>query len=247
MKDQDPARSRLAALAMGGIVFLSLNLFNPALPTLLPGAASLTLLGAFGVFRWRRFSMLAWRMKWVFLSLLVFYGWLGSSPEAEGAAGFLPALDGLHGAALRIAALLLVIGWVVWLTTVFDISSQAGGLHRWIAPLGAIGFRVERFSTRLFLALRYFEDGQGDFRRVVCEDGRTRRGRVGAAREFLVERLSGVLSGPGSGPDGSVAAGPDQETGAGSIRVLGLQVGLLWLAVGCSWFAAVVAAGWRSP
>lgn len=240
MQDPDPVRTRLAALAMGGIVVLSLSLFNPATLTLLPGSVALLALGALGALRWRRFGLLAWRMKWFFLSLVVFFGWLGSSSGAQAAAGFLPAAGGLQEAVLRIAALLLVVGWVVWLTTAFDVSTQSAGLNRWLAPLGLTGLRVDRFSARLFLALQYFETGQGDFRRLVGEGGRMGRGRIGAAREFLVVRVAGILSGPGA-EQGQIAVNSHGAVpGTESIRVVGMQVGLLWLAVGISFLVSAV-------
>jgi hypothetical protein len=45
-----------------------------------------------------------------------------------------------------LAALVLVVCWVAWLTAVFDRGSQVRGLARWLALLRPLGFRGEILS-----------------------------------------------------------------------------------------------------
>jgi len=220
----------LASAAIAGIVLLSSALVHPVPAALWPGAAALGAVALAGGYPWRRAAALAWRLKWFHLSLLFFFGWL--HPSQAGAGHLIPSADGLADASLRICALLLVVGWVVWLTSAFDRDAQIRGLARWLAPLRPLGVRGDVFALRLFLALGQFEGNRGRYRgfRDRCEGGRW--SRLKAAREFLIGGLERALSGVGHGAAGSPV--PGDMTGIGPVRqawVLPVQVILLWLAV----------------
>jgi len=140
----------VAAAAIAGVVMLSSNLFHPTVLNLLPGLVALTLAG-WGGYPWRRALALIWRFKWFYLSLLVFFGWMHPSVDVESSQGWWPAVEGLADAGTRIAALMLLVGWVVWLTSVFDRGAQIAGLARWLAPLRLLGIRGDVFAGRLVL------------------------------------------------------------------------------------------------
>jgi hypothetical protein len=220
----------LVSAAIAGIVLLSSALVHPVPAVLLPGGVALGMLALAVGYPWRRAAALAWRLKWFHLSLLFFFGWL--HPSQAGAERLIPSLDGLADASLRICALLLVVGWVVWLTSAFDRDALVLGLARWLAPLRPLGVRGDVFALRLFLALEQFEANRGRYRgfRDRCEGGRWNR--LKAAREFLTGGLERALSGAGHGAADSPLEG--DISGVGPVRKprgLPVQVMLLWVAV----------------
>ncbi|AGA32891.1 hypothetical protein TVNIR_1217 [Thioalkalivibrio nitratireducens DSM 14787] len=224
---------RLSSLAIAGVVLISANVLVPAAVSLLPGF--LVLLGVWlaGGFPWKRAAGLVWRLKWFYLSLLVFFGWLQGPSQVDAAWGaMLPSLPGLGEAAIRIAALALVVCWVAWLTSAFDRPAQIAGLLRWLNLLRPLGFRGERFARRLFLALDYFENQHRHYREFRERCSGCRWSRLMAGREFLVTGLDRALTGrPGSGISAPEPAprngGTDQAT---TRAALVWQVSLLWVA-----------------
>jgi hypothetical protein len=219
---------RSAALAIAGVVLLSATLFAPAPAVLLPGWVALLLLVLAGQCPWRRWLRLAWRLKWFHLSLLIFYGLL--HPGAGGSGG--EPLLGLQEAGLRIAALVMIVGWVVWWSRAFVPAAQVRGIAVWLRPLG---LRGERFARRLFLALRLYEEA-GRQGRVVPAGGSGRAGWLRAAREVLIDRLDRALDPAGMPP----AVGGTTEQGGPPVRCRACALGLLWVAV----VASVAASRW---
>ena len=218
-----------ASLAIAGVVAMSATLVSPTPAGLAPGFLVLMVLLAAGRWPLRGGLRLAWRLKWFLLSLLVFFGWF--SPEA-GATGWeraMPSLQGLGDAGLRIAALLLVVFWVAWLTSAFDREAQIQGLSRWLILLRPLGIRGDVFARRLFLALDLFAAQLAEYRAFRQRVSGSRWGRLKAGREFLIERLDHSLSGDAAPPgEGSgLASGPPHGQAAGVLW----QVTLLWLAV----------------
>ncbi|AHE98649.1 hypothetical protein [Thioalkalivibrio paradoxus] len=225
--------ARLASLGIAGVVLMSGNVLAPAAVALLPGF--LVLLGFWltGGFPWRRAAGLVWRLKWFYLSLLVFFGWLQGPSQPDVAWGaMLPSLPGLGEAAIRIAALALVVGWVAWFTTAFDRPAQIAGLLRWLNLLRPLGIRGERFARRLFLALDYFEHQHRHYREFRDRCSGTRWRRLMAGREFLVKGLDRALS--GRPVSDAVAPAPAERAGgpdpAATRAGLAWQVSLLWVA-----------------
>jgi hypothetical protein len=222
----------LAAAAVAGVVFLSSILFHPTVPILLPGLVALMFSGWGGWYPWRRALKLVWRLKWFYLSLLVFFGWMHPSVEVHTSPRWLPAVDGLADAGTRIVALMLLVGWVVWLTSAFDRGAQIAGLTRWLAPLRALGVRGDVFAGRLFLALAEFESQQANYRAFRLAHAEDRWGRLKAGKEFLVRQLERALAG-GALEDASVVSAPwaEAESGNRPLPLLLGQVALLWAAV----------------
>jgi len=218
-----------ASLAIAGVVAMSATLVSPAPAGLAPGFLVLMVLLAAGRWPLRRGLRLAWRLKWFLLSLLVFFGWFSPGAGSAGWERAVPSLQGLGDAGLRIAALLLVVFWVAWLTSAFDRQAQIQGLSRWLVLLRPLGVRGDVFARRLFLALDLFEAQQAEYRAFRQRVSGSRWGRLKTGREFLIERLDQSLSGDAAPPaeDVRVAGGPPDRQAAGVLW----QVALLWLAV----------------
>lgn len=221
----------IAAAAIGGVVLLSSILFHPTVLILLPGAVALMAAG-WGGYPWRRAWALIWRLKWFYLSLLVFFGWMHPSVAVDSSHRWLPAPEGLADAGTRIAALMLLVGWVVWLTSAFDRVTQIAGLTRWLVPLRPLGIRGEAFAGRLFLALADFESHHASYRAFRAARAGGRWDRLKAGKEFLVRQLEHALAGDGVRDDQALAS-PSAERAAGDrpLPLLVGQVGLLWAAV----------------
>jgi len=221
----------LASLAIVGILLLSSTLVNPMAVALIPGFLVLALLAASGDCPVRRGLALAWRLKWFFLSLLFFFGWLYPGAGPWGWDRLRPSPEGLADAGVRIAALVLVVCWVAWLTAVFERSAQIRGLARCLLLLRPLGVRGEVFAQRLFLALDGFEAQRADYLEFRKRVQGSRLGLLRAGREFLVTRLDDALA--GTTPQGRQAAAPEGGV-PGRLPTggrLAWQVVLLWLAV----------------
>jgi hypothetical protein len=221
----------LASLAVAGIVLMSTALVKPMAPALVPGFLALGVLALTGACPLRRGLALAWRLKWFFLSLLFFFGWWYPGAGPWGWERLLPSPEGLSEAGMRIAALVLVVCWVAWLTGVFDRNAQIQGLARWLSVLRPLGLRGEVFAHRLFLALDYFEAQRADYLVFRERIRGSRWGRLKAGREFLISGLEGALA--GSAPAGRQAIPGETATGRprDTAGALSWQVALLWLAV----------------
>ena len=221
----------LASLAIAGVLLLSSTLVNPVAVALLPGFLVLALLVVIGDCPLRRGLALAWRLKWFFLSLLFFFGWMDPGAGPWGWDRLRPSPEGLVDAGVRIGALVLVVCWVVWLTAVFERTAQIRGLARWLSLLRPLGVRAEVIAERLFLALDYFEAQRRDYLEFRLRVQGTRFGLLRAGREFLITRLDDALA--GAAPEVRQASGLEGEglRPLPTARRLVGQVLLLWLAV----------------
>lgn len=151
------------------------------------------LLAVGSAFDWHRAGRLLLRMKWFYLSLLVFYGLWPTGSDGPGA--------GLGEAGVRILALMVVVVLVVWLTEYVarPVLVRALGV---ILGAGCRSSRrwAERFAHRLFLALAYFEAEQGALRRQRRALSGTRKARIAVVREWLIVRLDQALAGQWEDP-----------------------------------------------
>ncbi|WP_018139346.1 MULTISPECIES: hypothetical protein [unclassified Thioalkalivibrio] len=170
-------------------------LVSVVLATAKPAVVLAVLVGAVGLvwvgpFAWRRCGRLLWRLKWFYLSLLVFFGvW---PVEAGGDS----VLAGLSEAAWRIGALALVVVLVVWLTERFSRGELVWALSTLLAgPRGCFGAWGARFAQRLFLALALFESDRVNTEREREQLRGGWRERLQAARDWLIARLDRALSG----------------------------------------------------
>lgn len=215
----------LAVWALLGVLAASTALVSAEPRVLVVMAALVGGLAWPGGFAWGRAGRLILRMKWFYLSLLVFYGlW-----PMEG--GNLAA--GLQEAGTRILALVLVLLLVVWLTERFSRPVLVRSLGLVLGgPWQVFGAWGERFARRLFLALIYFEGDRPAIKARRDALGGARKARLEAVREWLVQRLDQALSGEWGAEDGPAEHGHGPENRAVPwTPVIGLWAGVLaaWL------------------
>jgi energy-coupling factor transporter transmembrane protein EcfT len=99
---------------------------------------------------------LAWRTRWLLLSLFLVFAW-GTPGEALWNAGFAPTREGVAEAATHFARLLLVLFVVAALLENLPPGELFAAARALLAPLRRLGIDADRGLLRLMLALRYFE------------------------------------------------------------------------------------------
>ncbi|MFP4080512.1 MAG: CbiQ family ECF transporter T component [Ectothiorhodospira sp.] len=103
---------------------------------------------------WGRFSSMALRLKWLFLSIVLIFGWFTPGLSLFPVLGpFSPSIQGLTQGLERALVLLLAVGAVVWLLAGTPRERMVQGLLWLTHPLCLLGFPRERFAVRLVLTL----------------------------------------------------------------------------------------------
>ncbi|MFC5300539.1 CbiQ family ECF transporter T component [Azospira restricta] len=105
------------------------------------------------VARWAR---LAWRARWLLLSLLAVLAWgvAGEPVRADGGA-WVPTWEGLGEGLTQLGRLLLVLAAVALLLETTPVERLMAGCHVLLRPLAAFRLDVDRAVVRLSLALHY--------------------------------------------------------------------------------------------
>lgn len=99
---------------------------------------------------------LAWRARWLLLSLLVIFSWgVAGEPLWDGFAA--PTVEGLADAATNLGRLLLVLVCVAALLEAMPMADLLTATHGLLAPLRRCGLDGDRGVVRLMLVLRYVE------------------------------------------------------------------------------------------
>ena len=102
----------------------------------------------------RQALLLARRLRWFFLSILILYFWFYPGTELIPMMGrFSPALEGVNQAVLRIASLLIVISYSVFLVQLTPRDDIISGIQFILSPLTYFGIDSSRFALRLGLVL----------------------------------------------------------------------------------------------
>jgi energy-coupling factor transport system permease protein len=104
------------------------------------------------------FSQLIKRMRWLFLSLLLVYGY--ATPGEYLAflpLNVAPSYEGLHLGLMQIANLLIAVASLSALFASASKSELMAGLWTMLSPLRLVGLNVERFTVRMLLTLHYVE------------------------------------------------------------------------------------------
>lgn len=93
------------------------------------------------------------RLRWLFLAILLVYGWWTPGEQLVPAAGdFSPARDGLYTGLLRVAALILIVCAVNLLVRTTPRGQLLAALYALTRPILTPALR-ERFAVRLLLTL----------------------------------------------------------------------------------------------
>jgi energy-coupling factor transport system permease protein len=104
------------------------------------------------------FSQLIKRMRWLFVSLLLVYGY--ATPGEYLAflpLNVAPSYEGLHLGLMQIDKLLIAVASLSALFASASKSQLMAGLWTLLSPLRLVGLNVERFTVRMLLTLHYVE------------------------------------------------------------------------------------------
>lgn len=122
--------------------------------------AALAVAAAYGITNAPLFAALNMvrRMRWLFLSLFIIYCWFTPGtplPLALPASmlGWLPTLQGLAEASIRIASLVTIVLAVHLLLHITSREQLLGAIYWWLNPLGYAGIAHERLAIRIALVL----------------------------------------------------------------------------------------------
>jgi energy-coupling factor transporter transmembrane protein EcfT len=97
----------------------------------------------------------ALRLRLFYVSIGVLYLWFTpGQPLLPAAGSWSPTLEGAVQGGERVAVLLLIIAAVHWLMASTSQESLLAGLRQVFAPLGLLGFPVDRLVLRLVLTMR---------------------------------------------------------------------------------------------
>jgi energy-coupling factor transport system permease protein len=104
------------------------------------------------------FSQLIKRMRWLFVSLLLVYGYATPGEYlAFMPLNVAPSYEGLRMGLMQIAKLLIAVASLSALFASASKSQLMDGLWTLLAPLRLMGLNVERFTVRMLLTLHYVE------------------------------------------------------------------------------------------
>lgn len=102
----------------------------------------------------KQIILLARRLRWFFLSILILYFWFYPGTELIPLMGrFSPAIEGINEAVLRITSLLVVISYSVFLLQLTPRDEIISGIQFLLSPLAYLGIDSDRFALRLGLVL----------------------------------------------------------------------------------------------
>ena len=102
----------------------------------------------------RQAVLLARRLRWFYLSILILYFWFYPGTELVPMLGnFSPTIEGVKQAVLRITSLLIVISYSVFLVQLTSRDDIISGIQFILSPLTYFGIDSSRFALRLGLVL----------------------------------------------------------------------------------------------
>ena len=102
----------------------------------------------------RQILLLARKLRWFFLSIVILYFWFYPGMDLLPSLGrFSPSVEGVNQAALRISSLLVVISYSGFLLLLTPRDDLVSGIQYLLSPLGFIGIDSQRFALRLGLVL----------------------------------------------------------------------------------------------
>jgi len=127
------------------------------LRVVLIGGVLLFLLIVKGKEYWHASLNMCWRMKWIWLSLLILYGWfIPGTPLFVSEylqAMYIPSIEGLKMGAVRAAALLSIVSGVVLLMKSTLRNELIVSIIWLLAPLRVLKLNTGLFAARLVLTI----------------------------------------------------------------------------------------------
>ena len=111
---------------------------------------------------WRvnTWAKMLFRMRWLFLSMLLVYGFTTPGeyiPRIPMTLGM--TYEGVEAGFLQIFRLAVMLGGMSLLMASANRNSLISGFYVLLKPLGFLNLKPERFAARLYLTLQYLEDG----------------------------------------------------------------------------------------
>jgi energy-coupling factor transporter transmembrane protein EcfT len=107
----------------------------------------------------RQVVLLARRLRWFFLSIIILYFWFYPGTDLFPFMGrFSPAIEGVNEAGLRITSLLIVISYSVFLLKLTPRGEIISAIQFILSPLTYLGIDSNRFALRLGLVLSIVPD-----------------------------------------------------------------------------------------
>ncbi len=103
----------------------------------------------------RDLRLLLRRSRWLFLTMLVMFGWLTPGTPLPGVPG--ASQEGLLLAADNIARLLIALSSLAMLLNILAPADLVAGMRGLLAPVALLGFPRDRIAVRLALTLREVE------------------------------------------------------------------------------------------
>lgn len=102
----------------------------------------------------RQILMLARRLRWFFLSIVILYFWFYPGTDLLPLLGrYSPSVEGANQAALRISSLLIIISYCGFLLLLTPRDDLVSGIQFLLSPLKIFGIDSQRFALRLGLVL----------------------------------------------------------------------------------------------
>jgi energy-coupling factor transport system permease protein len=100
-----------------------------------------------------------WRMRWLFLSMLLVYGLTTPGEYVKGMpTDWGVTYEGIRAGSLQIARLATMLGGIALLMASTPRCDLIAGFYQLLIPLKALKLKPERFAARLCLTLQYLED-----------------------------------------------------------------------------------------
>lgn len=104
----------------------------------------------------RRAWWLAWRIRWVIVSILVFFSW-GAAGEPLWAGAGSPTVDGIHQGLTHLGRLGMVLIVLSALLGSMPMADMLAATHVLLRPFRRVGLEPDRGVIRLMLVLDYVE------------------------------------------------------------------------------------------
>lgn len=132
--------------------------------------AALALIGRDAAGRWLR---LAWRTRWLLLSLLLVLGYSVAGEGCWELPGIpSPTREGVREGLTQVGRLLLVLAAVAALVASTPPAFLMAGCRSLLRPFATIGVDIDRAVVRLALVLHYAEEADHrDWRRLLTDGG----------------------------------------------------------------------------
>jgi hypothetical protein len=102
----------------------------------------------------KKVVLLAKRLRWFYLSIIILYFWFYPGAELFPWMGrYSPVVEGMNEASLRITSLLIVISYSVFFISLTPRGEIISALQFLLNPLTHLGINSDRFALRLGLVL----------------------------------------------------------------------------------------------